>query len=519
MRGPRSQAALGRLRRFVIATSRGPLRPLWALAYRGAAHAAASWLGRGLGVGVYLRGGLVQGEAEYGLSDVDLSVIAPDAARAAEVRRRWKRLAELLEPLGEPVECHHIETRDAVERACGATVFTHGLGGHQAEGGSIRMQERPVRTGQLSNWRLLSGPDLRPPAAGAWPERDRPAVAWLDLQFWWRHAFQLASQGNRAWLGVSCVKLVAEPVRTLLWLEDGTELGSRAEALDHARHRLPDQREAIDHAIELRRGGGAPELGIVVAALAQVSLRIADEIGRRARAAGATRVELDGLDGSRPLPLVDWRARTFEPMPDPVLVPMEGDPADPARLAAASAAAATGVYPALTIGADLMVLPTTSAAAGRMRGVECPVTDPVSFAMLAGRGDARFAELPGWSAADAAERAVRAHALLLASERDPSYWDVPGEGVARLLASARAAFFRESVEYGDPVLALTAQAVARMLCERRPADRATVEEALGLYTAGREQGAQTPPRVLDALQAVVSALPAYASPAEREVPA
>jgi hypothetical protein len=527
--------ALRALRRFVIATSGGPLRPIWAAVYGAAALAAAAWLRRGLPVGVYLRGGLARGEAEYGLSDIDLSVITPDSRHTQEMRRRALRLREILTPLGQPVECHHVEARDAVELACLAPVFTHGLHGHDGKTESIRMQERPVREGQLSNWRLLSGPDLRPLARSGWPQRDRPAVAWLDLQFWWRHAFELGAENHHPWFAASCVKLVAEPIRTALWLEDGTEFGSRREALEHARRYLPHQSAAIDHAVELQRGarhGASSDLRLVLSALVEVTLGVAAEIGRRAEAAGVTPVALEGLehtcplparkrsamtalaaDPGRPLPLVDWRARTLGPSPDPVLVPVEGDPADPARLAEVSSASATGLYPALGIGSELMVLPTAEGAAARLRGVECPATDPVSFALLAGQGDAHFAELPGWSAADTSRRAVRAHALRLGRDPDQLHRERPGEKVARLFASARAALFFESVEAGEPTLLLTMEAVAEALAGMRAGDRTAVEEALGFYKAGREQGRPTPGGVLEALRPVVTSLPAYASDA------
>jgi DNA-binding NarL/FixJ family response regulator len=45
----------------------------------------------------------------------------------------------------------------------------------------------------------------------------------------------------------------------------------------------------------------------------------------------------------------------------------------------------------------------------RLRAVTCPVTDPVSFALVAGGTVARFPNVDGWSAEHAARRAVAEH--------------------------------------------------------------------------------------------------------------
>ena len=505
---------------FAVATSRGPLRVVWALAYRAAAWAAAAWLGRREAVGVYLRGSGTGPEVVYGLSDLDLAVIAEDGEAAARVRKRWTQLKEDLEPLGRPIECHYVESQATVEAACAASVFTHGLDRAAPGPGSAPMQDRPCLDGEVAGWRRIWGPDLRPAnARRRHAEVERPAVAWLELQFWWRHVCRVASHPPDAWLALSCVKLVAEPLRTLLWLEDGDRRGTRAGVLEEARRRVPGQERAIAHALDLWRritASPAPDTGLVVRSLAEVSALVARRIEEVADARGYEAVALEGLTADRPLdgppegtalPLVDWRARTLSPMPDPVFVPVPGDAADASRLNEVAAAARRPVYPVLGHGERLMVLPTTDPAAARQRGAQCPESDPVCFAVASGRDHAAFPDLPGWSARDAARRAVDEHAIRL--PRADVYESGGGEGVARLFAAGRAALMAQSRALGAAKLALTATATATALVEEAGADRTMVEEALGWYMDGRALDAATPERVVEALRAEILALPAY----------
>lgn len=516
------------LQPLAVATSRGPLRVLGALAYRAAARATAAWLGRREAVGVYLRGSCTGPDVVYGLSDLDLAVVAEDEEVAERVRKRWTRLRKDLEPLGSPVECHYVESRATVEAACAASVFTHGLDRAAPGAGSAPMQERPCLDGEVAGWRRLWGRDLRPAnARRRHAELERPSVVWLELQFWWRHAFVVASHPPDAWLGLSCVKLVAEPLRALLWLEDGDRRGTRAGVLEEARRRVPEQERAIAHALDLWRRLAAspvPDTGLVVRSLAEVSALVARRIEEVADGRGYDVVALEGLTADRPLdvvpegkalPLVDWRARTLSTIPDPVFVPVPGDAADASRVTEVAAAARRPVYPALRHGERLMTLPTTDAVAARQRGAQCPVSDPVSFAVASGRDQATFPDLPGWSARDAARRAVDEHAIRL--PRTDVYATSRGEGVARLFAAGRAALMAHSCASGAAALPLTATTTARALVEEGGADRATVDEALGWYMDGRAQGVATPQPVVEALRAEILALHAYGATKEVRV--
>jgi hypothetical protein len=184
-------------------------------------------------------------------------------------------------------------------------------------------------------------------------------------------------------------------------------------------------------------------------------------------------------------------------------------------VAEVAAAARTPVYPVLTHGPRLMVLPTTHGGAARQRCAQCPASDPVSFAVASRRNQASFPELPGWSARDAARRAVDEHAIRL--PRAHQYRTGSGDGVARLLAAGRAALMAQSCASGAAALPLTATATATALVEEADADRVTVDEALGWYMDGRARGVETPRSVVEALRGEIRALPAYGADRARSV--
>nr|MDQ6915542.1 hypothetical protein [Actinomycetota bacterium] len=168
-------------------------------------------------------------------------------------------------------------------------------------------------------------------------------------------------------------------------------------------------------------------------------------------------------------------------VPDEALVPCHGDPSDPRALAACARAAVTGIHPMLRQGL-LVVLPTAELHAdARLRAVHCPVSDPVTFALLDGRRIAAFPTLPGWSVHDVARRAVAEHAAWL---RQPApsprrYVRIeappPVAALARLLTAARAALLSSSLAAGEPTLALTVAATAALADDDRLA--AALEDA------------------------------------------
>jgi hypothetical protein len=259
--------------------------------------------------------------------------------------------------------------------------------------------------------------------------------------------------------------------------------------------------------------------------LVRFSQRIAALIEREIAPDGVTEVRLAGLDARelihadgtwRPadappgasspalLPLCDWRALVWDRRPDRALALLPADPGDPAVIAAAAASQADGPYPALRSG-EVLVLPALPRWRSRMRAIQCAATDPVSLALVDGRGTARFPNAGGWSAPDVARRAVAEHRAWV--EAEPA---ADGDVLGRLITAARAALFEESLGPGQtPSLALTVAETLRRLSARSPAGRAVAEDVAGSYREyafGRTQPTAT---TMAAMRHLVRGLPGY----------
>ena len=445
-------------------------------------------------VSVYLAGSVSRDEVVFGLSDLDLVAVAPrDAFVSGRGRRHLgrrlryvRRAVPALRRLAPDVEvCEEHE----LQRAAADTVLTHGLKDPSspanllADTGWSRvalLQERPGIGRPLDTWRLMAGPERRPTALPPDADRDRIA-AWLELQFWWRLAFDACLNPLALSTAYLCVKLVSEPVRAWLWLEHGEVVVGRRKALLRGLRALPEEEPAIRRALELEaslnRSPNAP-VRDAISLLTRLTTRVAGNLAAAAGEAGVTDVRLVGTGqqlslpaGAPPqgvVPLADWRAIVAPRIPDEGLVVRAGDPADPAAVADAAMAARPGVVSALQRG-PLLVMPTRLAfVEGMMRAVQCPVSDPVTHALVAGRDTAAFPRLLGWSACDVARRAVAEHAAWLRHPGPPprSYLAVdapqPVTAVARLLTATRASIFATSLERGEPALALTAAATASL---------------------------------------------------------
>jgi hypothetical protein len=79
-----------------------------------------------------------------------------------------------------------------------------------------------------------------------------------------------------------------------------------------------------------------------------------------------------------------------------------------------------------------------------------------------------------------------------------------------LLTAARAGFFLESIEAGDPELRLTIAAVADRLSEGGAGARTAAESAVDAYRAGLVDGVAPSAETVAPLRELVEALPAYA---------
>jgi Nucleotidyltransferase domain len=535
--------------RAMLRSARGPLRALWQLAYEGAVRWIAACLRwRARDVAVYAVGSLGRGEPVYGLSDLDLVVVAPrDATRPGRRRERLGvRRDRLLRALpGSRELAADVEVCEDHELglAVAETALTHGLNGdaHPAtilvDTGWSRvagLQERPGIGRPLDAWRLVAGPDRRPAAPPADAGRRRIA-AWLELQHWWRYAFGGCLHPDGPRTPYLCVKLVSEPVRAWLWLDRGEAVVGRREALLRGLRALPEEEAAIRRVLELEAGldrfPQAP-LADALGLLARLTTRVAGQLAAAAELAGATEVRLVGeseelalpalLAPRGLLPLADWRAIVAPRLPDEALEFRPGDPGDPRAVAVAARAAAPGVAPALVRG-PLVVFPTGDTwAEAILRGAQCPVTDPVTHALLARRRSAAFAKLPGWAVDDVARRAVAEHAAWLRLPASPPrrYARVaappPVVTLGRLLTAARAALLVRSLERGEPTLAITVSAIASI------AEGGQLEEAIehgrdALVTWHRERRRPSNSTVAELRSAVLS-LPAYSAARKRAAP-
>ena len=155
----------------------------------------------------------------------------------------------------------------------------------------------------------------------------------------------------------------------------------------------------------------------------------------------------------------------------------------------------------------LLVLASSGWGRGRLRAAQCAVTDPVSFALLAGRDVGEFPNAPGWSARDSAERAVVEHRGWL--QERPDEHDATGETLGRLLAAVRAAQFWSSIKAGEPALPLTLADAAHLLAASDPGVRPLAERAYGEYEAARVDGHAPSASTVAALRREVLRLSAY----------
>ncbi|HEY1358456.1 MAG TPA: hypothetical protein VGF21_09135 [Thermoleophilaceae bacterium] len=466
-----------------------------AAAYRALAESAAAYLRRGTGAHVYARGSLARAEVVPGLSDLDLVAVLPDGSDRPELAlallsMRRRVVAERFPVLARLVSTA-VYSESELRSAAGSNVWTWALeaevpGGPRAQATYFRsaapedelgLRLRPGVPGGCAGWVPL-GPAPPAPATPALTGVERLQAAWLELQYWWRHAFGLAREPATPVAHYMCVKLVAESARTCLWLSEGEVPPTRREALE----RSDDPAAAGALAIERKLpAAAAPPVADALGALVRGSQRVAARLREEADRAGYDEVELHETKGpvpflsheaegpapvlshetKGPVPffsLVDWRARAFSEQPDERCFVADGEAGDPRALAAAASRGASP-QPLLRAGDDLLVAPAAQPLP--LRGVECPVTDPVTFALLAGESVARFPRLPGWSARDCARRAVAEHRSWIADWSREPLLSERAHGL--LLTAARAAAFLESVESGSPALPLTVAAAVEAL--------------------------------------------------------
>ena len=500
-----------RVRRLVLATQGGPLRVVWRLAYAIVARGFLAHLTRGhRRAAGYLIGGLGDRDAVYGNSDVDAVVVLggdPPQEELDRVHARWEALVERLPFTRLMLDDPQVYSEEQLRRATGSLLTYEGP---SWAGPGFRLLVRPGLHGPGERWRRVTGPEYRPRLPQ--PDRQEQRVAaWLELQRWWREAFPLCVRPEHPLAADICVKLAAEPARVWLWLEHGERVDDRHSALIRAAELLPEEAPGLHALAEMRTRPARtrhPPLAQALRLLVALSEAVAGTIRRETEDATFTEVRLDGAadelvlpDGglaSDPdaalLPLCDWPALVSRDLPDTAVAALAGSPADPAVLGDAARFATQGALPVLRSG-SLAVMPTTDWTRGLIRAVSSALTDPVTFALLSGESAARFPELTGWAAGDWARRANTEHL----ARRAPG----GGKGLGRAIAGARAGLFLESVEAGEPRLALTCEATLRAL-SHTGVDRSLLDEAREAYARFAERGEQPPARLVSAFTSAVA---------------
>lgn len=507
-----------------------------------AARTVAAYLLRGLPEAtVYVAGSGAAGELVAGLSDVDLVLVAGGSPVEEQRARtlaaqRWRSLRRRFPRLARGLGLAVYGQRD-LEDEDGGTCLTYGLdpGAPTGDGVGYLRTGRPADElyrrihpgiyGPGRTWRRVRGAPrtrLGPVESAAY----RRQAAWLELQWWWRFAFDMCTSARPDFAAYLAFKLVAEPARIWLWLAHGERARGRREAIQRTLRLLPEEEAVLRQALSLYDAlpRAEPPRAETLAWLLRTGERIVATLEAELEPAAPTRVLLDagpglaitaeasgalrGLAGPQVVPLADWRARAMPSAADEALALLDGDAGDPAFLAGASLAAAPGLQPAVRAG-RLLVLPGDAFGDGvLLRSIQCALTDPVSFALLDGRDTASFPGVPGWSALDSARRAVAEHRAWLAG------WSPDGAAPDRaldlLLTASRAALFLDSVRAGRPVLALTAAATVACLADAHPAGRTVAESALGAFRESRATGRPAEPAIMGALRAFVGALPGFA---------
>ena len=513
----------------MLRTQQSSLRPIWSLTHMALTRAVAAYLRRGYSASAYLRGSFAFGEPVFGLSDVDLVLVAagdptrPGEARNA-IRRRWQRLSQRLPSLAGLISVATYEEAELLN-ATASSWLTYGLDGRHAGRGSVYVERemeddelglrlRPELYGPTRDWQIFAGRDRRPavpPPSG----RERWGPAWLELQWWWRLAFVGVTQPDARSAAYLCLKLVAEPARIWLWAAHGERVRARKQALERALRRLPEEEPALRMALSIHerlRPSPDPPFRQVLAFLVRMSSRLARLLEAEAGDGDEVRlVSGDGDDAETQgvVPLVDWRGLALPSYePDEWFALIDGDASDPETLARAAVVGPDPPYPVLR--ADGLMLFPEADLWGRpvLRAVQCAATDPVSFALAEGRTVARFTDLPGWSAFDSARRAVAEHRGWLAFEgaqAEPTL-----DTLAELFRAVRAALFYDTLAAGRPELPLTAGATATVVAARGRTARTVAEDAYGSYRACMTEDREPDPNAVTALRDLAFALPAYA---------
>lgn len=514
----RPPTAVGRSSRFIqralLTTARPPFLRAWRDVYLAVAGIAARALTRGEdSASVYLRGSVGSQEFVPALSDIDLVIVLePGAVEAARrVHQRWERLRRRAPLVTHLLDRPRAQTEDELRILAGRSSYTFGLGDglsdqpSQDVAGTARLDrdrvlERPGLVGATEGWHLIRGADRRP----ADPPRDDQQVriaVWLELVYLWKRAFGTIVDATPPHTAALCVKLVSDATRALLWLDRRELVRTRGEALERAAELLPSHADRVARVTGLAhelRLMPEPPVADALSLLAALTTLIAAELERQLASATRSTVELDGVVPCDVHPLCDWPALVRPRAPEEVFA-LGGGLGDANAAGAAIAARREGAFTALRSG-DVLAFPSSTRDHAALRAVACPVTDPVSAAVVAQTTQAAFPNVEGWSALHWARRAVAEHRQALVDGRAATTRD--------LLAAARAATFRATLAEGVPVLPVTLDATVALLRRRGVLSDALADNALDGLVSERAGGG--PATDLVALRAVVTGLEPFA---------
>jgi hypothetical protein len=457
---------------------------------------------------------------------------------------RWQRLGRYAPPLQQLIQHSSVYEESELREATSSTCYTYGTEpGVQTRASHLGARPLPDEMGLLSHpplssphheWRLVAGPERRNgiPTSDA---QARRIAGWLELQFLWKLAYLAALEPGSAHVPYLCVKLMADPVRILLWIADGELVLRRKDALSRGLAVLPEEelalRKALDLAARLDRGATASVadffplfLGLSSRIAARIEADVANEgttpvrlfagaepdLAVRVSAGESFRRLVPTGVSPRLLPLVDWRAVVLPPPPDETFAIVPGNGDGLASISRLGQELPAGEHAALRID-GLLLKPAKMLS---HRTVQCAATDPVSFALADEQLMAAFPNVAGWSAQDWARRAVAEHRAWLESRRRiPETGPEKRESVltqlGRLMTATRAALFQESLAGGEPELALPLAAVAERLCARDPDAGAVALEAVAAYRNTRRHNRPVPHAAVAAMADVVRRLPSY----------
>jgi hypothetical protein len=536
------------LQHLLVATGRAPVRGLWRALYEAVGRTVATWIAGSSGAAVYLSGSMADGEPVYGRSDIDLVAVASNRIAREYVERRVIQMHRALPLLRRLVGHAWVYESAELQAAASAPYPIYGLEdqrpafyGAEAPADPMGLLARPGLRPPAASWRRVRGGGSA--AAPALRSGDNLLGAWLELQYRSRWAL-LATAMRRADRSYQLANALAGAAQAWLQVAGGETAPGNRSALRRTAALIEEERDGLLMAVASLESGGWREgrrADVIWASFVQLCGRVGELIALRSANLGSIDVRLEGRPhGSRKLPLLDWPGLAL-PSVDwsdparPVLVEdcfevIPGDPRDMSAAEKAARDAGKGDWKTLRDG-PFMLRPNLDVwVGGRLRGIETPSSDPVSFALDDGRPIATFPNIDGWSAVDRARRAVAEHRGWLFTRRVPGPsgrswaparpaidWPTPAT-IALLLSAARAALFLQSVDEGSPCLALSWRATVVAWAARDPFAGEAADEAMRALDSRNGGEGKVSWEVLIALLDSVHRMPPYCLPAGHRAP-